>query len=120
MLHEIKGARQVLGESRRRWFTSENFDLIVWYDEDGGINGFQLCYDKSAGEHALTWKRERGFIHESIDDGETAGKSKMTPVLLADGAFDSQRVKTRLRAEIADIDPDIARFVLDTMDTYPV
>jgi len=119
MLHEIMGARQVLGEGRRRWFTSENFDLIVWYGDDDCIIGFQLCYDKSAGEHAVTWRRERGFIHERIDDGEIAGRAKMTPVLVADGAFDSQRIIARLSAEISDIDPEIVRLVLGTLKNYP-
>jgi hypothetical protein len=30
MLSEIPEARQIRGEPRRRWFTSESMDLYVW------------------------------------------------------------------------------------------
>jgi hypothetical protein len=31
MLKEIQKTRQITGEPRRRWFSDEVFDLIVWY-----------------------------------------------------------------------------------------
>jgi hypothetical protein len=39
------------------------FDLIVWYEPDGGVHGFQLCYDKPGRERALTWTLVDGFRH---------------------------------------------------------
>ena len=42
MLTEIKGTRQIPGEGRRRWFRDDELDLIVWYEENGAIAGFQL------------------------------------------------------------------------------
>ena len=119
MLHEIRGARQVKGEGPRRWFTDMFFDLIVWYDQRGGIDGFQLCYDKFKKERALTWRREGGFRHEKVDDGEGPLPVKMTPVLVPDGAFESQPITERFRSESAEIDPDIARFVTGVLETYP-
>ena len=119
MLHEVKGARQVQGEGPRRWFTDVYFDLIVWYDEHGGIDGFQLCYDKFEKERALTWRKAGGFRHEKVDDGEVTLQIKMTPILLPDGLFDAKAITERFSSESTEIDPSIARFVLGVLETYP-
>lgn len=119
MLSEIRNARQVEGEGFRRWFTDEYFDLIVWYGNDRRLIGFQLCYDKQERERALTWTREHGFQHNRIDSGEVPGHSKMTPIIIADGAFNRDPVGERFRQASANIDPVIAAFVSDTMRNYP-
>jgi hypothetical protein len=115
MLSEIRNARQVQGEGFRRWFTDEYFDLIVWYDNDRRLIGFQLCYDKLQRERALTWTREHGFQHNRIDSGEVPGHSKMTPVIIADGAFNRDPVVQRFQEASAGIDPEIASFVAATI-----
>jgi hypothetical protein len=57
MLSEVRDVRQDPG-GVRRWWNDESFDLIVWYDTAGGaIRGYQLCYNRGADEHALTWTR---------------------------------------------------------------
>ena len=92
-LRELPNTRQVEGEPRRRWFSSPDLDLIVWVDEREAIVGFQLCYDKTRGERALTWRLGRGYDHMGVDDGEqNAGQHKSTPILVADGFFDRERV----------------------------
>jgi hypothetical protein len=118
MLAEIRDVRQVEGEGFRRWFTDDYFDLIVWY-EGGSLVGFQLCYDKQQHERALTWTREHGFQHDRIDSGETPGHSKMTPIIVADGVFSRDPVAERYRKASAEIDAGIARFVYETLRTYP-
>ena len=80
MLTEIQNVRQIPGEGFRRWFSDNYFDLIVWYDDERKLVGFQLCYDKDGRERALTWTHEHGFQHNRIDSGEIAGHIKMTPV----------------------------------------
>jgi hypothetical protein len=109
----------VEGEGFRRWFTDDYFDLIVWYGDDRTLIGFQLCYDKQQRERALTWTREHGFQHNRIDSGEVPGHSKMTPVIIADGAFNRDPVAERFRAACVDIDPAIGTFVFDTISGYP-
>jgi hypothetical protein len=120
MLYEIQNARQVEGEGFRRWFTDEYFDLIVWYnDNDRRPIGFQLCYDKAGRERALTWTVEHGFQHDRIDSGETPGHFKMTPIIIADGAFNPHPVAERFRQACTSIDSAIASFVLDRIAGYP-
>ncbi len=119
MLHEVPNARQVRGEGKRRWFTDQFFDLIVWYGDDMSIFGFQLCYDRNIKERALTWRRNRGFSHEKVDDGETPGHTKMTPVLVPNGQFDATSISAKFRQESSEIDPEIAKLVIETLDSYP-
>ncbi len=119
MLVEIHNTRQIDGEGFRRWFTDDYFDLIVWYDEQQALLGFQLCYDKEGRERAVTWTRERGFQHSRIDAGEVTGRAKMTPIVVADGAFNRDPIAERFHAESSEIDRAVAAFVYDTLRKYP-
>ena len=115
-LREIPQVRQVPGEARRRWFSSVNFDLIVWLNERNGIDGFQLCYDKTGEERALTWRHGTGFSHAAVDSGEDrTGKYKSSPILVPDGRFDGGTIAARFKEESTAIDPGIAGFVFDKL-----
>ncbi len=93
MLYEIQYVKQNPGEPRRRWFVDDYFDLIVWLDGKDDILGFQLCYDKLGDQHALTWHREKGYMHHQVDDGEgKPGKYKAIPVLVADGPLANEKL----------------------------
>jgi hypothetical protein len=123
MIREVQGARQIRSEGFRRWFTDQYFDLIVWYegvDAQSPIAGFQLCYDKAAKERALTWRRDRGFTHEKVDDGEWGRtlSAKMTPILVPDGLFDASAITRQLREHSTEMDPGVATFVLTTLAGY--
>jgi len=118
VLKEFEDTRQIPGEGVRRWFTDEYFDLIVWYDDLGGILGFQLCYDKGKHERAVTWRSTGSYIHEAVDDGELYGRNKMTPVMVQDGAFDRERIADRFRKHAAGIDRDLTAFVLDKLSLF--
>jgi hypothetical protein len=115
-LREIPQVRQIPGEAHRRWFTSTNFDLIVWIGDGGIIDGFQLCYDKTGDEQALTWRRDSGYSHAAIDSGEDrAGRYKASPILVPDGTFDVNAVAARFHAESRDIDPEVAAFIFEKL-----
>jgi len=118
VLSEVPNVRQVAGEGSRRWFTDDYFDLIVWYGAGARPTGFQLCYDKAMHERALTWTAERGFQHNRVDAGEVPGHPKMTPVIVADGAFEGGPVAARFREASAGIDPRVATFVLERLSSF--
>ena len=111
MLKEIPNTRQHPGEPLRRWFCSHEQDLYVWHNENGEIVSFQLCYSKHHNEHALYWKTEAGFSHLRVDDGESGGLSSNTPILLADGTFDSNAVLSSFLNLASVIPPDVVEFV---------
>lgn len=108
MLREIHDVRQVPGDPRRRWFSDEDFDLIVWLDPQDRLIGFQLCYDKETEQKALTWLEDDGYRHSRIDDGDNPGKMKASPVLEADGHFDREGIGRRFRKNQGDVPEALA------------
>lgn len=121
MLREISDVRQIPGDPRRRWFTDETFDLIVWEYRAGGIAGFQLCYDNGGDQRALSWFPDGGLRHCAVDTGESRpGKPKGVPILVCDvdktgSPRDSgppAAVINRFRRAIRGLDPVLARFIL--------
>ena len=120
MLQEWKGVRQRPEEGRRRWFTDEEMDLIVWYSGKK-VRGFQLCYNKQTGQHALTWMSDGTYSHARVDDGETGREMglKQTPILVQDGSFDAEQLARRFRAEAQEIDSSVREFVARRVRDYP-
>ena len=112
MLRELSHIRQVLGEPRRRWFADDYFDLIVWVGDHGECIGFQLCYDTSGDEHALTWHKATGFKHHRVDSGELQRPYKATPILVADGVMDCASLIQLFKERSRMMDQQVARFVL--------
>ena len=121
-LRELPDTRQVPGEPRRRWFHSLDLDLIVWFDDADKLIGFQLCYDTERNERAITWREGRGYDHSGVDSGETPGGVpgyKATPILVADGAFDTRRVLDEFLGASNEIPDDIRSFVAKRLERYP-
>ena len=122
MLREIPlyMVRQIKGEHTRRWFTDEEFDLIVWVDERGEIVGFQLRYDKQQDQRAVTWHHESGFMHNRVDDGENRpGRYKLAPIPVPDGLFQHEKVAEAFRRESIGIEEKVATFVYEKLMEFP-
>ena len=110
---------QKKGEPHRRWFADEYFDLLVWEDETGEIVGFQLSYDKNREQHALTWVKQKGYLHDKVDDGESKlGKFKASPILLADGIFEYDKISERFKISSKEIDEVVSSFVYNKLKNY--
>jgi hypothetical protein len=119
-VHERINVRQIPGEPKRRWFSSDDFDLIVWVADDQSFNGFELCYDKGNRERSISWRRAGGFRHMAVDDGEQRpGKHKASPVLIPDGYFDARQVHSALSAVSHMLPAEIAGYVLKALERYP-
>ncbi len=119
MLEEYKNVYQPEGEPKRRWFSDEYFDLIVWYDDKDVIFSFQLCYDKTRKQRAITWKNPSYYFHMKVDDGENRpGNYKSTPILVPDGIFDYRNIAERFKNDSAQLDSNISTLVYDKILTY--
>ncbi len=118
MLREIRDVKQIPGEPRRRWFSDEDFDLIVWTDPEDQIIGFQPCYDRGTEQKALTWLKDDGYKHSRIDDDDNPGKMKASPVLKANGHFDREGIGRRFLENQADVSEKIADCVYDKIRRY--
>lgn len=118
MMKEIHNVRQIPGETKRRWFTSSDMDLIVWTNETNIPSGFQLCYDKGAHERALTWSQQYGFSHMAVDDGEQSMDIgyKATPVLTSCGAADMRMIHHLFLKHAGTLPADIVKFVENKFD----
>lgn len=113
-LREIANVRQVPGESPRRWFTSDDLDLIVWLGKAGQPYGFQLCYGKKESqERAVTWWPERGLKHSLVDEGRRDPLNvKGTPTLQsAPPPYEPEKVLGLFEASRGELQPQIADFV---------
>lgn len=119
-MKEILDVSQIPGEPRRRWFSDDYFDLIVWFDPQGEIAGFQLCYDSKKNPRALTWLRDRGFAHDGIDDGDDPLLGyKSTPILVPNGPFDTLEIHKRFAEASTGLPENIARLVLEKIQSFP-
>lgn len=121
MLREISKVRQIQGEPTRRWYMDEYFDLVIWQVESGETVGFQLCYDKQRGEHALTWQFGSGFSHHEVDNGEARpGKYKATPILVEDGTFNMEEIAVKFLSHSDALEPQTRDFIYNKLLQYPV
>lgn len=93
-LREISGGSQASGETRRRWFTCDDMDLIVRESASGEVVGFQLYYDKHHRERAVLWRAGGELQHMGVDDGEHRPMGhKAAPILVPDGILDADAVR---------------------------
>ena len=119
MLRELRDVRQIPGESRRRWFVSDYFNLVVWYDDDDArVSGFHLHYDRGRDERVFVWDAEghRGALrHCEVDDGLQAGGMKMTPVFTRARAADPRAVAERFERESPEIERPLVELVLEKL-----
>lgn len=113
MLKEIRPVAQRPGENPRRWFTSDDLDLIIWQAADGSLSSFELCYDKPGRQRVLRWSRDSGSEHHAVDDGEgRPGRHKASPLHIADGTPDLPALRAIFAAQSAGLDPALRVAVL--------
>jgi hypothetical protein len=119
MLKEFTNVTQPK-DGYRRVFGDDFFDLYVWYPEKGGrIIGFELCYDRNGDPHSIIWKEGGGYLHSKIDDGEgRPGRSKKTPILVADGLFNNQEIAGKFRFHGRKIAKEITDLVYGKLSEY--
>ena len=120
-LTELKGVQQTADERRRRWFSSTDMDLIVRYDENASIAGFELYYDKNIREHVFIWEADSGFAHLAVDDGEQKPvlDYKEAPILIPDGHVDPKRIRHLFEGSRENLPAEVATLVLRKLAQYP-
>jgi len=115
MLHEQRNVRQVPGDYFRRWFSDENLEIVVWYDEAGALFGFQVCYDPRDQPRALTWTQKRGFSHAAIDAGEDKPTSNRTPMLSPSHDYDAAKLREAFRTSSGGLPKHERTFIEDKL-----
>jgi len=120
MLEEITNVRQQEKEGFRRWFRSGFFDLIVWYDQERIITGFQLCYGKPDAERAIIWQVSKGYTHQKVDDGEISGGYKMTPILVKNGIFEKESIIRQFKTEAENLEHVLVNLIIEKLLNVPL
>lgn len=118
-LREVSRVSQVRFEPKRRWFSAQGMDLIVWVDESNRPFSFQLCYEKGAREFALTWEVEKGFDHSFVDSGEQKPTRNNSPILRPGGALDSVYVSKLFEEASANVPTAVRDLVSEALRSYP-
>ena len=119
-LGENKSVRQRPEEGFRRWFLNEYFDLIIWYEFEGGpLTGFQLCYSRHLNERAFTWQRNKRSSHfVSAGSDERGTPWIATAVLHGDAGPVPPEVLQRLREEQGELDAKLLERVIAAAEEY--
>jgi len=118
MFREIEKTQQRPNEPIKRWFSSLNMDLFVWFDGDDEIVSYHLTYNKPHDEKALTWSREKGYLHLGVDDGFRAGKHPGSPLLVKDGVISPLKIIALIKKDRGDLKPRIKNFIVDGIEKY--
>ena len=119
MLREITAIRQNSSEQQRRWFTDADMDLFVWFQNQIPAR-FELSYGKGGIEYSISWKRDAGFSHHYVDDGENRpGKYKMTPILLNRTTFSICQIARDFLAASEAMEPALADFIYARLLEHP-
>lgn len=115
-LVEIKDVRQRPNEGFRRWFSSDYFDVIFWYDqENGNPLGFQFCYGKPNHEKAYTWEfvtQSHHYVSEFTRIGNATG------ILWGNAGKVPQKVIHKFYLDSEKISNDLRKAVLDQLQEF--
>lgn len=107
MLHEITSGQRKVDDLTRRWFSDDSMDLFVFLDQEEQLVQLQLCYDKLNDEHVLSWKKESGFSHDRIDDGQNVSGKARAPIMVANGICDVDIVLNQFKESGQEISSEL-------------
>jgi len=108
----------VAHDRHRRWMGDDYFDLIIWYEHDGSVHGFQLCYDKFGRERSLTWTPTQGVRHDRIDTGEQWPTVNCSPVLVPDNDFPAEAIRRQFLSRSTQVAEPIRNLVLTKIGEF--
>jgi hypothetical protein len=111
--------RQIEGEPRRIWFTDDKFDLYVWYEPDGALFGFQLCYDKEGTERAVTWLRSGVLRHTRVDSGDHHPLGNASPILTATCPIEPAAIRREFLERAGGLPAEVRDLVLGKLAEFP-
>ncbi|MEY2479823.1 MAG: hypothetical protein QOI04_750 [Verrucomicrobiota bacterium] len=102
----------------REWMSDDYFDLIIWHSPDDSVKGFQLCYDKTGEERALTWIAGKGFSHTAVDTGEADPLRNRAPTLSPNGSFPSTLVLGEFEKRASALPVDVRTLIRKRITEY--
>ena len=113
---EVRDVRQNPNEQFRRWFSDDNFDLIVWYMPDEIVYGFELSYDRDDQEKVLRWFSDRGLSHYSVDRAPYLNRAEM--LVKMNGQSEMARVLSCFRTVDQSLPIELKTLVCEKIEEY--
>jgi len=122
MLIELIKKNSQEGELTKRWFFSQEIDLVIWVDINEKPCAFQLAYDKYKSEKSFSWHHKRGYRIYKVDDGEHASLWNKSPMLLlySSNEFEKKKVMKVFQEQSVNLPEVISSFVLRKIKYYRV
>lgn len=116
MLKEISDLTQTSDDLKRRWFSDENLDLYVWYDNSDEISEFQISYNKHSNEQVLTWNNKSGLSNHGVDSGSTdPRKMKSSPIMTEESKHNIELVRNLFLESGQKLEHDLYDHVLSRL-----
>ncbi|MBI4424513.1 MAG: hypothetical protein HY554_12335 [Elusimicrobia bacterium] len=115
--------RQVPGDRRRRFFSDKSFELLVWYEPDGGVFGFQLMYAMPEKPYrAIAWTSLEGYGHHfvSLSEGAALGWNAgrgLSPARLE--TFDKHAVLELFEKASEELEPSLRALLREKLAQVP-
>ncbi len=118
-LFELKSVRQFEGEMLRRWFDDDEgfFDLIAWMIDASTVSGFQLAYDVSGQEQAVTWLGGE-FSHRTVDAGDDSPLANDSSILGDGTQHPLCELIERFSDSSQEIDPIVRNVVIARLNEF--
>lgn len=118
-LIENKKVRQRPEEGFRRWLLNDFFDVILWYEQEGGsMTGFQVCYSKNDNEKVFTYQEGKSSSHYLSDGLGIRKDSYAAKTLEGDAGPVPELVINRIKAEAGELDIPLLNQILNAIYRY--
>ena len=112
MLIEIKNIEQDHSGVFRRWFTCDNMDLFVWYNEECQVDSFQLTFSDLNGEYLVNWSADAGFQYAYPSRDNIEHVTHKASILVQPGRrFSLKRVFDKFISQSRIVNRELVRFI---------
>jgi hypothetical protein len=111
MLREVSHVNRSPKEGPRRCFADDRMQLLIWYEDDGKIHGFELTYESAKGPRVVRWLPDGGFLHARVEDEATHRFLDASAILISCDEPVSADLPERFRAASGEVPPAERDFV---------
>ena len=116
MFIEIKKIRQNRNEGYRRWFTSDDMDLFVWYDDKCRVSSFQISSRDGAGEYLVNWSENNGLTYSRVIEPEPGAlRYKGSNLLVTRKRFKLKSIFDKFLTYSKKVNTELVRFIVNTL-----
>lgn len=118
MLYEITHVRPSRRGQSKRWFTSIDMDLFVWFRNGVPVH-FQLYIDKRARERVICWDIRDGFNCYLVNNTANDECYGLSPVAVSFSRLELRVLARSFLAACENIDADLGDYIYARLMEIP-